>query len=64
MHAGKRKVNKQSGSGLLTEELDSERESYGSHLDVLGLYSSNSALIGISRNSANDLTDFYAIKLE
>lgn len=34
------------------------------HLDVLGLYSSNSAFIGISRSFANDLTDFYAIKLE
>lgn len=64
MRAEKRKVNKQSSSGLVTEELDWERESYSSHLDVLRLYSSNSAFIGISRNFANDLTDFYAIKLE
>lgn len=46
-----------------TEELDSEGEPY-SRSDVLALYSSNSVFIGIGRNFAIDLTDFYALKPE
>lgn len=65
-HACRKKESKQA-EWLWTSKQKSwtQRENHtASHLDVLGLYSSNSAFIGISRNFANDLTDFYAIKLE
>lgn len=64
VHALKREVNKQSGFRLLNRRAGLRENHTGSQLDVLGLYSSNSAFIGISRNPANDLTDFYATKLE